>query len=79
MNEILLSNFNVLICNDFFVCDKSVIGTWGHVGGPYVLRGTCWFGYNSAFTLDVRDSSVESPNTMLAIQDLNIVTMKILC
>ncbi len=32
-----------------------------------------------AFTLDVSDSSVESTNTMLAIDDLNLVIMKILC
>jgi hypothetical protein len=32
-----------------------------------------------AFTLGVRDSRVESPNTMLAISDLNLVVMKILC
>jgi hypothetical protein len=28
------------------------------------------------FTLGVRDSSVESPNIMLIIQDLNLLTMK---
>lgn len=32
-----------------------------------------------AFTLGVRDSRVNSPNTMLAIWDLNLVAMKILC
>ncbi len=31
-----------------------------------------------AFTLGVSDSRVQSPNTMLAIQDLNLVAMKIL-
>jgi len=28
------------------------------------------------FTLGVRDSSVESPNIMVVIQDLNLLTMK---
>ncbi len=32
-----------------------------------------------AFTLGVRDYSVESCNIMLVIQDLNLVAMKILC
>jgi hypothetical protein len=31
-----------------------------------------------AFRLGVRDSSVESPNTMLVVEDLNLLTMKIL-
>jgi hypothetical protein len=31
------------------------------------------------FTAGVRDSSVESPNIMLVIWDLNLLTMKILC
>jgi hypothetical protein len=35
--------------------------------------------YNGAFTLGARDYSVESPNTMLAISDLNLVIMKFLC
>jgi hypothetical protein len=29
--------------------------------------------------LGVRDSSVESPNTILVIEDLNLLTMKIVC
>jgi hypothetical protein len=29
-----------------------------------------------AFTLGVRDSRVDSPNTMLAIWDLNLIAMK---
>jgi hypothetical protein len=28
---------------------------------------------------DIRDTSVESPNTMLVIEDLHILTMNILC
>ncbi len=32
-----------------------------------------------AFTLDASDFSVKSTNTMLAIEDLNLVIMKILC
>ncbi len=32
-----------------------------------------------AFTLGVRDSSVESLNIMLVIQDLNLLLMKVLC
>jgi len=35
--------------------------------------------FKRAFTLGVRDSRVESPNTMLAIYDLNLVAIKILC
>ncbi len=35
--------------------------------------------YNGAFTLGARDYSVESPNTTLAIEDLNLVIMKFLC
>ncbi len=32
-----------------------------------------------AFTLGVRDSRVDSPNTMLAIWDLNLIAIKNLC
>jgi hypothetical protein len=37
------------------------------------------FTASGASTLGVRDSSVEFPKTMLVIEDLNLLTMKLLC
>jgi hypothetical protein len=48
-------------------------------GGGGTLRIRLASETKSAFTLGVRDSTVESPNTMLAIYDLKLVAMKILC
>ncbi len=43
----------------------------------YVMKEALVITYGrDAFTLDVKDYSVESLNTMLAIHDLNLVTIK---
>jgi hypothetical protein len=43
------------------------------------LKGEDAMGFEGAFTLGVRDSSVESLNTILVIRDLNLLIVKVLC